>query len=137
MEVIWSKLLFNPGIVDGQGIFQWCECRRIGIAKHDQLFYGTVWNGTGTENEKCFCIGIGLPNYEWQVNFPLRGYYEALITYLLAVASPTHPIPASIYHQGMGWIIYLCQWKTFMAINFLSVLGPVVHCFYALFIHRI
>ena len=40
------------------------------------------------------------PNYEWRMNFALRGYFEALITYILAVASPTHPIPASLYHQG-------------------------------------
>lgn len=40
------------------------------------------------------------PNYGWRMNFALRGYYEALITYILAVASPTHSVPASIYHQG-------------------------------------
>lgn len=40
------------------------------------------------------------PNHEWRMNFALRGYYEALITYILAVASPTKPVPASLYHQG-------------------------------------
>lgn len=40
------------------------------------------------------------PNYTWQMNFPLRGYNEALIVYLLAIASPTHPVPASYYHTG-------------------------------------
>ena len=40
------------------------------------------------------------PNYTWRMNFQLRGYNEALITYLLAVASPTNAIPASLYHQG-------------------------------------
>jgi hypothetical protein len=40
------------------------------------------------------------PQHEWRMNFALRGYYEALITYILAVASPTHPIPATVYHQG-------------------------------------
>ncbi len=40
------------------------------------------------------------PNYTWRMNFQLRGYYEALITYILAVASPTKGVPASLYHQG-------------------------------------
>ena len=40
------------------------------------------------------------PNYDWRINFALRGYFEALITYVLGVASPTHAVPASIYHQG-------------------------------------
>ena len=40
------------------------------------------------------------PNYAWKMNFPIRGYNEALIIYLLAIASPTHPIPASLYHTG-------------------------------------
>jgi len=40
------------------------------------------------------------PNYGWMMNFPLRGPNETMITYLLAIASPTHPIPASLYHVG-------------------------------------
>jgi hypothetical protein len=40
------------------------------------------------------------PNYAWRMNFQLKGYFEALITYVLAVAAPTKGIPASVYHQG-------------------------------------
>jgi hypothetical protein len=40
------------------------------------------------------------PNYEWQMNFQVRGYNEALIVYLLAIASPTHPVPASLWQTG-------------------------------------
>ena len=40
------------------------------------------------------------PNYGWRINFQLKGYFEALITYVLAVASPTKGVPASLYHQG-------------------------------------
>lgn len=35
------------------------------------------------------------PNFAWQMNFPLRGFYEAQIVYILAAASPTHPVPAA------------------------------------------
>ncbi len=40
------------------------------------------------------------PEFQWQMNFQIRGYNEALIVYLLAIASPTHPVPASYYHNG-------------------------------------
>lgn len=40
------------------------------------------------------------PEYQFAINLHIRGYNEALITYLLAIASPTHPIPESYYHNG-------------------------------------
>ena len=47
------------------------------------------------------------PNFGWQMNFPLRGYNEALIVYLLAIASPTHPIDADYYHSGWAGAGYV------------------------------
>lgn len=40
------------------------------------------------------------PEYGWEMNFPLEGYNECLITYILAASSPTYSIPASAYHNG-------------------------------------
>lgn len=40
------------------------------------------------------------PEYAWEMNFPLEGYNECLITYVLGAASPTHGIPAECYHEG-------------------------------------
>lgn len=40
------------------------------------------------------------PEYAWQMDFPLEGYNEVLITYVLAAASPTHGIPPEVYHEG-------------------------------------
>ncbi len=42
------------------------------------------------------------PDYGWDVagTRPVIGYDETMITYLLAIASPTHPIPASCYYNG-------------------------------------
>lgn len=40
------------------------------------------------------------PDYAWQMNFPLRGYNEAMIVYILAIASPIHPVPASYWNTG-------------------------------------
>ena len=40
------------------------------------------------------------PNYGWDMNFPVRGYNECLIMYVLAASSPTHGVPAEVYHEG-------------------------------------
>src|SRR5687768_457276 len=40
------------------------------------------------------------PEYGWVMNFPVEGYNECLIMYILAVASPTHGVPVEVYHEG-------------------------------------
>jgi len=40
------------------------------------------------------------PTYNWEMNFPVTGYNECLIMYVLAAASPTHSVPAKVYHEG-------------------------------------
>lgn len=40
------------------------------------------------------------PDYGWQMNFPIHGYNECLILYILAASSPTHGVPAAVYHEG-------------------------------------
>lgn len=40
------------------------------------------------------------PTYNWDMNFPIGGYNECLIMYVLAAASPTHPISKEVYDQG-------------------------------------
>lgn len=46
------------------------------------------------------------PNYGWQMNFQLRGFFEAQIVYILAAASPTHPVPGSLYQTGWTSVNY-------------------------------
>ena len=40
------------------------------------------------------------PEYSWYINHPLYGWNEVMITYLLAIASPTHAVPESLYNTG-------------------------------------
>ena len=40
------------------------------------------------------------PDYAWEMNFPVRGWNECLIMYVLAASSPTHGVPAEVYHEG-------------------------------------
>jgi hypothetical protein len=40
------------------------------------------------------------PKNQWAMNFAVEGYNECLIMYVLAAGSPTHGVPAEVYHQG-------------------------------------
>lgn len=40
------------------------------------------------------------PEWSWYINHPITGWNETMIVYLLAIASPTHPVPASFYYTG-------------------------------------
>ncbi|WP_262326124.1 glucoamylase family protein [Carboxylicivirga litoralis] len=40
------------------------------------------------------------PEYEWDMNFPVGGYNECLIMYVLAASSPTHGIKPAVYDKG-------------------------------------
>jgi hypothetical protein len=40
------------------------------------------------------------PAHNWEMNFPVRGYNECLILYILAASSPTHPVDTDVYQKG-------------------------------------
>lgn len=40
------------------------------------------------------------PDHGWKIQLPIVGYNECMITYLLAIASPTHPITPDCYYKG-------------------------------------
>jgi len=43
------------------------------------------------------------PKYGWKMNHPIGGMFnECMITYLLAIASPTHGVPPECYYEG--WV---------------------------------
>ena len=40
------------------------------------------------------------PQWSWYIDHRLTGFNETMITYLLAIASPTHSVPAELYYTG-------------------------------------
>jgi hypothetical protein len=40
------------------------------------------------------------PQWSWSINHRITGFNEAMIVYLLAIASPTHAVPAGLYYSG-------------------------------------
>jgi hypothetical protein len=67
--------------------------------KADELWKGVEWDWYTKGGENALYWHWS-PEYEWQINFKLEGYNECLITYIMAAASPTHPVSAEAYHQA-------------------------------------
>lgn len=61
------------------------------------------------------------PNNGWSMNFPLRGYNECLITYVLAAAGERYPVSDVVYHRGWAQSNFFKNGKTFY--NILLPLG--------------
>lgn len=64
----------------------------------DRLWKETDWNWFTNGQDVLFWHWS--PDYGWEMNHPIHGHNEAQITYILAAASPTHPIRDSVYHKG-------------------------------------
>lgn len=74
------------------------EKEKAVAAKYDALWKGVDWQWY--TNNKNVLYWHWSPSYAWEMNFPLEGYNECLITYILAASSPTHTIDAKAYHEG-------------------------------------
>ena len=53
------------------------------------------------------------PNNGWAMNFPLRGYNECLITYVLAASATRYPVSAAVYHRGWAQSNFFINGKEF------------------------
>lgn len=68
-------------------------------ARIQQLWEGVEWDWY-TKGGEDVLYWHWSPRHGWDMNFPVGGYNEALIMYVLAAASPTHPIKPSVYEKG-------------------------------------
>ena len=53
------------------------------------------------------------PNNGWAMNFPVRGFNECLILYVLAASGQRYAVPASVYHNGWAQSDFFKNGKTF------------------------
>lgn len=74
------------------------ERERSLAARIDRLWREVDWNWY--RNGRNVLYWHWSPEYAWEMNFPVRGFNECLIMYVLAAASPTHGVPADVYHAG-------------------------------------
>jgi hypothetical protein len=53
------------------------------------------------------------PNNGWAMNFPVRGFNECLIMYILAASAEHYPVPAAVYHRGWAESSFFKNGKEF------------------------
>jgi len=57
------------------------------------------------------------PNNGWAMNFPIHGFNECLITYVLAASAERYPVSAGVYHKGWAKSDFFINGKTFYGIK--------------------
>jgi hypothetical protein len=70
---------------------------RFGI---DRLWESVEWDWYRRSPDSPYLYWHWSPEHAWHIDHPLIGWNETMIAYLLAIASPSHPVPASLYHTG-------------------------------------
>jgi hypothetical protein len=96
---LMEGLLAARQYFDGPGA-QETELRSLATA----LWEGVDWAWFRPDPPGDVLYWSGSPTWGFAYSIYVQGWNEAMITYVLAVASPTHPVPASLYHSG--WARY-------------------------------
>jgi hypothetical protein len=72
-----------------------------GLASRITRLWETVeWDWYRRSPDSAYLFWHWSPDYTWHINHKLIGFNEVMIVYLLAVASPTHGVPGSLYYSG-------------------------------------
>ena len=64
-----------------------------------ELYEAVEWDWFLRDNGKLL-FWHWSPDFGWDMNLPIRGWNECLVTYVLAAGSPTHPITKEVYEEG-------------------------------------
>jgi exo beta-1,2-glucooligosaccharide sophorohydrolase (non-reducing end) len=64
------------------------------------LWEGVEWDWYRRDPGGEFLYWHWSPDDGWRINHKLIGFNETLIDYVLAIASPTHAVPPSLYYSG-------------------------------------
>jgi hypothetical protein len=65
----------------------------------NSLYGGVEWSWFRQNNQEVLYWHWS-PNYQWEMNHPIKGWNECLITYILAASSSTNSIPKTVYDNG-------------------------------------
>lgn len=97
-DLVETSFLFQGLLTAHQYFVNGPEREKAIAARIDKLWREVNWNWH--RNNQNVLYWHWSPEHSWEMNFPIRGYNECLITYILAASSPTHGVPAEVYHQG-------------------------------------
>ena len=88
------------GLICARQYFDGADAAETTLRNDINIIYNGVewsWFRQGTQNVLYWHWS---PNYNWEMNFPIHGWNECLITYVMAASSTTFPIPKIVYDNG-------------------------------------
>ena len=88
------------GLICARQYFDGADAAETTLRNDINIIYKGVewsWFRQGTQNVLYWHWS---PNYNWEMNFPIHGWNECLITYVMAASSTTSPIPKIVYDNG-------------------------------------
>ena len=76
------------------------EAERALYQRLTQLWETVEWDWYRRTPQNTALVWHWSPQWSWYIDHRLTGFNETMITYLLAIASPTHGVPADLYYTG-------------------------------------
>lgn len=98
-DLVETSLLMQ-GLLCARQYFNTTDASEVALrANINALWDGVEWNWF-RQNAQNVLYWHWSPNYNFQINMPIRGWDEALIVYALAASSNTDSIPRTVYDNG-------------------------------------
>lgn len=88
------------GLLTARQYFNGADAAETGLRTDiNALWKGVEWNWF-TRGGQNVLYWHWSPSFEWEMNHKIQGWNEALITYVLAAASPDYTISKAVYDEG-------------------------------------
>lgn len=89
------------GLLTARGYFNRKATREQALGKRiRELWRAVEWDWYRDSPGSDFLVWHWSPQWGYQIDHPLIGFNESMPTYLLAMASPTHPVAPAMYYSG-------------------------------------
>ena len=88
------------GLLAARQYFSGADAAETNLRNDINVIWNRVewnWFRQGTQNTLYWHWS---PNYNWEMNHQIKGWNEALITYVMAASSTTYTIPKTVYDNG-------------------------------------
>jgi hypothetical protein len=98
-DIVETAYLIQGLLAVRQYFIEGSESEKVLTTDIDKLWKEVEWTWF-TKGGEDVLYWHWSPDFGWEMNYPVRGYNECLILYILAASSPTYPISAKVYHKG-------------------------------------
>lgn len=98
-DIVETSYLMQGLLCVRQYFINGTDKEKLLASEIDKLWREVEWNWF-TKGGEPVIYWHWSPDYGWQMNYPVQGYNECLILYVLAASSPTFPVSPAAYHKG-------------------------------------